>query len=359
MSPGVLLLRRADAIFAQTFGANDWDAVRRIAVITTGGTIASSRVEGGAARVTAGGRDVVAGVRIGPGVELSVRETMALNSFAMTFRDMDRIHRAVRAALSEPDVDGVVVTHGTDTLEETAALLAFNHRDPRPVVLTGAIRPQDAPEPDGAANLADAAAVAAAPLAVGAGVLVCLAGRVHEALGTVKRHNDDPDSFADPERSPWAVVTDGRIGPLRPARGPHPLCPRDVEVGAERVAVVSAYPGADRVAYDAEVAAGARGVVLVGTGSGNATPALAAAVREHPVPVLLTSRVPAGTVGGVYGGPGGGADLITAGAVSAGRLRAGQARVLLAALLASGTPVAAETVETWTEDVGPRLVPHP
>ncbi|WP_432544463.1 asparaginase domain-containing protein [Kineococcus sp. SYSU DK002] len=248
---------------------------------------------------------------------MRVVEALRVDSSTLTLDDAWTVVTRVHAALADPGVAGVVVLHGTDSLAETAYLLDLHHADARAVVLTGSQRTSDHAETDAPANVLAALRTAV----TGSGVLVAFGGRVLPAAGVVKRHTTDLDAFAAPDGPlPRAV--------LPAADGPWP-----------RVDVVTAHPGVDGVLLDACVAAGAGGVVLEGLGSGNATPAVVAAVaraRAAGVAVVLTTRVPAGPVATTYGDGGGGADLAAAGAVPAGRLKAGQARVLLAALLRAG-----------------------
>ncbi len=152
--------------------------MKTVVVITTGGTIAS-RSDASGAKV-AGVADAALLRAVPTGVDLQVRNVLSLNSAAMTLSDMDDVRRAVADALAA-GADGVVVTHGTDTMEETAFLLELMHDDPRPVVFTGAQRSADDPSSDGPANLRDAVLVAASPAARGMGVLVVFDGAVHAA----------------------------------------------------------------------------------------------------------------------------------------------------------------------------------
>jgi len=120
-----------------------------VSVLATGGTIASRSDGGGAATARDAGADLVARLDLPPGIEVRVQDVFTVSGFRMT---LDRVHtlaRAVAAQLRDPDVTGVVVTHGTDTMEETAFFLDLFHDDDRPVVLTGAQRAADAPDGDG------------------------------------------------------------------------------------------------------------------------------------------------------------------------------------------------------------------
>jgi len=311
--------------------------VTTIAVITTGGTIASRADASGAKVAQLAGAELAATLAVPAGVRVQVRDVLSLNSAAMTLSDMDGVRLAVAQAIVD-GADGVVVTHGTDTTEETAFLLDLVHDDPRPVVFTGAQRSADDPSSDGPANLRDAVLIAASAAAQCLGVLVVFDGMVHAARGARKVHTLASSPFADPDLGPVGHVVLGELVvhrvPLRPAalRGVHGL-------GAVRVDIVALYPGSDGTALDAHVSAGARGLVLEAPGLGNSHLFVADAVRRHVaagVVVLLSTRVHAGPVQAVYGGGGGGRDLVAAGAVLSGYLRPSQARVQLAALLASG-----------------------
>lgn len=314
--------------------------VTKIVVLSTGGTIASRQSATGGARASDTGATLVESVAAPAGVTLSVRDILTINSFVMTPEDMRAVLQAVLETLSDPDVAGVVVTHGTDTMEETALLVDLFHDDPRPVVFTGAQRAADQHDADGPANLADALAVAAAHQARGLGVLLVFGGAVFAARGTRKTATVAAAAFDNPESGALGVVVDGRLSvPDRPDR-PSRLFPpaRVAETGLPRVDVVALYPGADSVALLALADAGARGIVLEATGAGNANPGLVATVRDlvgQGLTVVVSTRVHSGPVVALYGG-GGGVDLVAAGALLAGTFRPGQARILLIALLTTG-----------------------
>jgi L-asparaginase len=324
--------------------------VRHVVVISTGGTIAS-RWQGDGYAAQAQGREVLAAGAVPEDVEVSVVDLFTVNSSRLTTAHQLSLLHAVHDALADPAVDGVVVTHGTDTLEESAFFLDLFHDDPRPVVLTGAQKPLDAEDGDAAGNLYDALLTAATGRETGA--VIVFAGQVHAARGTVKTHTLDARAFGDPDGLPLGRVEFGRVtwGRRRPRPAALPLPPRDA--AAPRVDIVMHHSDGDTVLLDAALAAGARGLVLVGTGAGNATPQIAEAVAgavRGGVLVALSTRVAAGAVAPIYTG-GGAVDLAAAGAHLAGTLRPGQARIaVLAALLAAdaqdaavtGTPDAAE-----------------
>jgi L-asparaginase len=310
---------------------------RRIAVLGTGGTIASRLDEYGAAQPVDRVDGLISGLQLGD-VEVVARDLFVKDSSALTTADQVLILREVGAALADPTVDGVVVTHGTDTAEETAYLLDLVHTDDRPVVLTGAQRPADAPDADGPRNLADALHVAADPAARTLGVLVVFDGLVLAARGTRKVHTHEAAAFAQPDGGALGRVVDERLVVTgTPAYREH-LAVDLLDLAVHRVDIAAVYPGVDGTALSAFAAAGAHGIVLVATGAGNANPAIVAAVADltrQGVVVGLTTRVDTGAVAGIYGGGGGGADLVAAGAVPLGTLRAGQGRILLLALMAA------------------------
>ncbi|MFE1955818.1 asparaginase [Streptomyces sp. NPDC059524] len=310
---------------------------KNITLISTGGTIAS-RWQGTGYAADAGGDTVLASAAVPDGVEVRVLDLFNVNSSRMTTERQLTLLRTVREVLADPSVDGIVVTHGTDTLEESAFLLDLHHDDPRPVVFTGAQKPLGATDGDGPGNMYDALQVAASVRDLG--VLVVFDGKVHAARGTVKTQTLAADAFSDPSADvPVGRLGFGRVDIRRTPQRPAPLAVPPVETAIPRVDIVMHHSDADPALFEAAIAAGARGIVLVATGAGNATPefveAVGSAVRAG-VLVAVSTRVPAGPLAEIYTG-GGAVDLVAAGAVLSGVLRAGQTRVaVLSALLSEG-----------------------
>jgi L-asparaginase len=306
--------------------------VGRVHLLATGGTIASRQGADGLAAATPAA-ELLAATRLPADLTVTTSDLGTVGSFALTTSDLRDLVAEARRCL-RAGVDGVVVTHGTDTMEESAYLADLVHDDPRPIVFTGAQRPFDSPAPDGPANLADALRVAAAAAARDLGVLLCFDGLGFAARGVRKIDTLRSGAFGAPGRGPVVRLTGESVLPLsRPAR-PSPL-PLDLRADLPRVDVVACYLGADAALLHAAVAAGAAGLVLQAFGAGNVPPAIAEAAEElvaGGIPVLVCSRVPAGPVAPLYAA--GGARLARGGAVFAGDLSPWQGRLLLAVALA-------------------------
>ncbi len=333
----------------------------RIVIITTGGTIDSVGVD----RL-----DLAAYLetnrRLEPGAllaaipelasiaEVTERPFRRLRAHAMTDLDLadlrDEVAGALkvagalegRGALEGPGADGVVITHGTNTLEETAWLLHLALSTDRPVVLTGAMRPASALSGDGPLNLVNAVRVAATPEMAGLGVLVAMDDAIIGARDVTKANTLRTGAFTAGAAGPLGWTDgDGRVVLAHaPARGAG-LRGRFADVDLRslpRVDVVVTYQGADGVMIDAAVAAGARGIVSAGTGAGYPTSgevrALEAAAAAGVV-VCQASRVGSGRVPGVPA-------LVGRGWLAADDLQPWKARILLRLALAAGATDRAE-----------------
>ncbi|GAA1647494.1 asparaginase [Georgenia ruanii] len=236
---------------------------------------------------------------------------------------------------------GVVLTHGTDTLEESAFLLDLLWDRPAPLVLTGAMRPPRSPGPDGPANLYAAVVVAAAPAARDLGAVVVLDDEVHLARWVTKTRTAGVGAFASPGAGPVGRVVEGALVlTLRPARRAAPL---PVPAGAAQVALLEFTLGDDGALLRLLGGAGFDGVVVAGAGAGHVSPTAAEAVScaAERMPVLIASRTGSGpTATRTYGYPGSETDLVRRGAQLAGSLTGRKARLLLWALLAGGADAA-------------------
>lgn len=288
-----------------------------VVVISTGGTIASTQDSRGALVPTLSGAELIA--LSGTTRPVRAIDVASLDSSSVGLREVDMLRRAVREQLQQDDVTGVVVTHGTDSMAETALALDLIHADARPVVLTGAMRPADHARPDGPANLRGAIEVAATRR--GAGVLVHFAGTTLPARGLLKAQTTAEHAF---------TLTSERPLPRPMAVAPAPL-------SGLNIPIIRAWAGADGALIDALPPID--GLVVEALGSGNVSSRMGEAVAKllrRGVPVVVATSVPYGEVAFAYGGAGGGATLGDLGALPAGHLSAGQARIALATALATG-----------------------
>ena len=298
-----------------------------VVVLSTGGTIASTHDKTGAVVPTVTGSKLVEPLSDtfdNNKLTLEVKDIAKLDSSAMTLDDTDSIITAVNKELRRDDVDGVVVTHGTDSMEETAIAVDTFQDSEKPVALTGAMRPFDDPNPDGPDNLALAVKTVTDRANRGHGTFIAFADHVIPARGAFKSDTSKADGFAN---------NNGEKQPQRPkALKFKPL-------GNTRVDIIAAYPGAPADLIQRSLDSGAEGIVIEGMGAGNIGDELAQAAQAaaKKVPVVLTTRVDHGPVEGIYGGAGGGATLADAGVISSGTLRAPQARMLLAAAITTDT----------------------
>lgn len=327
-----------------------------IGVLFTGGTIAMRLDPATGAAVPAlSADDILAQV---PGIrdvaDLDIEDFSRLPGPHVTPEQMWRLARRAAAWLDRPDIDGLVITHGTDTIEETSYLLDLVLTSDKPVVFVGAMRTVSDASWDGPANLLAAARVAACPAAHGYGVLVVMDNTILPAREARKVHTEASHSFGSAEFGPLGVVDAGHVtlrrGPLARPTFSDPAADSGMRVRQieTRVELLQAYTGMSDTLVRAITASGARGLSLVAFGRGNAPPAIVPAVRQAVdtgLLVTVSSRSIAGRVKPRYGYPGGGLELTRLGAVLAGDLSAAKARLLsMVALGATGDRDAARDI---------------
>lgn len=315
-------------------------ALPRIAVLATGGTIAGAAPD---AANTAGYQAGVVGVdqllaavpALSSVARIQAEQLASIDSKDMAPALWTTLAERVNALLASADVDGIVITHGTDTLEETAYLLHLTVKSAKPVVLTAAMRPSSALSADGPLNLLNAVTVAASEKAHGQGVLLAFNNRIHSARDVVKTSTYAVDAFQSPEIGALGWVQDGRVEFQRSVVRAHTMAtPFAVGAPWPQVEILASYAGVSRLAVDALVAAGVRGLVVAGTGNGSIHATLQQALAEaaaRGVAVVRSSRVGSGHVM-----RNGAAPDDAMGFVSAGTLNPYKARVLLMLALASG-----------------------
>ena len=321
-----------------------------IPILFTGGTISMRQDPAvGGAIPALSGRDILAATRGTEDVaDIEIEEWGAYPGPHMTVEGMWALRNRIAEHLERPEVDGVVVTHGTDTLEESAYLNARTIPAGKPIVFTGAMRTASELGWDGPSNLIDAVRVAASEESFGYGVMVTISGRVFAGLDVTKAHTHLLDAFESPGLGPVGVIDDGNVI-FRRALPPAPplLVP---SAPAVPIDIVAAYPGADARLLDASRHE-ALGVVISALGRGNVPPAMVPGIERWigtGKPVVVASRALRGRVGRTYGYPGGGRRLHDIGAVFAGSRRPQQARIELS--LAIGAGLGAEDLRRLFEE---------
>ena len=221
--------------------------------------------------------------------DIEVTQPMQLASYDVRPENWLDLHAAVMHAVNNPDVVGIVVTHGTDTLEETATFLHLSVDSDKPIVVVGAMRPATAYSADGPANLLDACSVAACPGARGRGTLVVMNGRIHSGLWVGKRHVSSVEAFDSPLAGAVGEVADQAVQWFR-AAGRAPTVAWQTPTAWPRVDIAVAYAGVDETAMRAFVAAGARGIVHAGLGNANTPTAYRAFIQALPAQGVLVAR---------------------------------------------------------------------
>lgn len=313
-----------------------------IAIVFTGGTISMRHDSAlGGAVPALSGRDILAAAR---GVEaVADVEVDDFGSFPgphMSPARMWALRERVLDHLDRDDVEGVVIAHGTDTLEESAYLLARSTVTKKPIVFTGAMRAASDLGWDGPANLIAAVRTAASTEACGQGVLVVMGERIFAGTDVTKSHTHMLDAFESPGLGPLGVVDDGRVVFRRETPSTRTVVM--AERLAEPVDIVYTWTGAESRLLDASRADGL-GVVVAAMGRGNVPPDMVPGIRrwiDEKKPVVIASRAQRGRVGPTYGYPGGGRRLLEAGAVFAGSRRPQQARIDLMLGLGAGLDAA-------------------
>jgi L-asparaginase len=304
--------------------------VPRVVLITTGGTISMRRdPERGGAVPQLSGQEILDTV---PGVEqvarVEVREFGRFPGPHMTIDRMWELRAAIREAM-EGGADGVVVTHGTDTIEETAYLLDRSLPADAPVALTGAMRNSSELSWDGPANLMAAVRAASSPLAHGRGCMVVMDDRIVQGAETVKTHTEEFGTFQSPNWGPLGIVDKGKVLFYRESRRKPLLAP---DAPLQPVDLIKVVAGMDSRLVQASLDTGGRGIVLEALGRGNVPPAVVPGIRswvDAGRPVVLSSRSLRGRVLDTYAYLGGGHELREMGVIFADHLTGQQARIEL------------------------------
>jgi L-asparaginase len=307
-------------------------------LMATGGTIAMKIDPAKDAPVPAlSGDDLLAAVpELAAVADVKVEDLFNVPSGYMDATRWIAISKAVVEALARDDVAGVMISHGTDTLEETAWFLDLTVSGEKPVVLVGAQRNASERDFDGPRNLLDAARVCVSPAARGKGVMIVMNNQINAAREATKTHTSDVETFKSGDFGFLGTVDHDRVVFARTSNRRQHIELKDGPL--PRVDIVAMYAGADGALVRAAAAAGAKGIVIQALGWGNVNVPVFDAIKEvigKGVVVVVSTRVPNGRVLPVYGTEGGGKTLKDAGAVFADNLSPQKARILLMLALQS------------------------
>ncbi len=329
----LLALLTASALPSPSAGqaAPPGDDLPRVIVLATGGTIASRfDPEAGALRAALTGDEIVQAVpELAELARMSVEQIANVNSWDMTPEIWRQLENRANALLAEPDVAGVIVTHGTDTLEETAYFLDLTVTSDKPVILVGAQRSAMESDSDGPRNMLNAVRVAVSPEAVGMGTLVIMNGQINAAREVTKTNTLDVETF---QTLSFGLLGVADVEEVRFYRSPmrRQTIPLRVDDRLPTVEVVTEYAGSDGRVIRALLEQGTmEGLVVAGVGLGHVSSGSVEAIREvraRGIPVVTSTRVLTGRVVPLYSNN---IELLDAGVVLSDNLSPQKARVLL------------------------------
>ncbi len=296
-TPAIFLFNTILALLSTGYAAEK----PRIRILATGGTIAGLEVRQEAGSYRSGVLPASALIAAIPDVvklaEVSTEQVCNIGSQSMTNAIWLQLANRLNAALQSPEVDGVIVTHGTDTMEETAYFLSLVARSQKPIVMTGAMRPVGVLSPDGPGNLFDAIMVATSPEARGRGVLVVASDEIHYAREIEKTNTIGLNNFQSPHRGLAGVIDHGKpIFYSRPILKYGETSEFSIDGLQElpSVEIVYSYANFGRGTIDYLVGQGIQGIVLAGVGDGNATDAALGGLKDavrRGVVVVRSTRV--------------------------------------------------------------------
>lgn len=313
----------------------------RIVLVTTGGTI-GSRIDpqtGAVAALNTSHELVEMLPELAGIANVEIDAYTVVNSWNMTPEAMFGLVRNIQRHVDRPDVAGVVVTHGTDTVEETSLMADLLLATTKPVVFVAAMRNLSETGADGPRNLADAVRVATHEDSGTRGVTLVVNEAIHSARYVTKTNTVNPQTFQSPEYGAIGQVTGTGIRYFHPVPERPLMTVREIDT---RVPVIAAVAGSDSGVIDWHVAQGVAGIVLEGSGAGNIPAEMMPGVERaigHGIPVVLTTRVQNGFLSPTYGtgaASGGGFDLVRLGVIPSMYWRAAKARIALIVALGAG-----------------------
>lgn len=312
--------------------------MRKISLITTGGTIASKATTGGMLSSGAlSGKELASLCELPKEIEVNLVDLFQIPSMSMDLDRMDELKQAIHKELKDPDVAGIVVTHGTDTLEETAFFLDLTTNDQRPIVVTGSQRSPQEVGTDVFSNLRNSILTAASTLLENVGVVVVFNERIYSAKYVKKVHASNLQGFESYGYGYLGIIDNEVVSLYQ-----KPLYRESfaIQEMIPRVDIIKCHTGADGIYIEASVKNGAKGIVLEGVGRGQVTPQMVPAIQDaldKGIAIVMTTAAEEGKVYPAYDYVGSAADLKQRGVILGADYDSKKARIKLAVILASET----------------------
>lgn len=309
---------------------------QKVALLTTGGTIASKETSPGLLQSGAlSGRELAALCKLPEGIEIKVIEVLQVPSMHINFQQMLKIREAILKELNDPSVSGIVVTHGTDTLEETVYFLDLTIKAERPIVVTGSQRSPQEVGTDVYSNLRNSIYAAVDERLKDAGVVVVFNERIYSAKYVKKVHASNVQGFESFGYGYLGIIDNGNVSVYQKPliREYYPL-KKDIP----KVDIIKCYTGADGTFIDAAVASGVKGIVLEGVGRGQVSPFMMDSIKkaiEKGIVLVVTTSAEEGKVYPAYNYLGSAFDLQQQGVILGEDYDSKKARIRLAVLLSS------------------------
>ncbi|MDQ0219014.1 asparaginase [Peribacillus cavernae] len=313
---------------------------RKISLITTGGTIASKETKNGMLSSGAlSGNELASLCKLPEHIEIEIVDFSQVPSMFIDFESMLKLRNTIKKELEDPTVSGVVVTHGTDSLEETAYFLDLSINDQRPIVVTGSQRSPQEVGTDVYSNLRNSIYAAADELLENVGAIVVFNERIYSAKYVKKVHASNLQGFESFGYGYLGIIDNDVVSIYQ-----KPLHREfyDIQKAIPRVDIIKCHTGADGLYLDASIKAGAKGIVLEGVGRGQVTPHMMPSIKaaiDNDIALVMTTSAEEGKVYPAYDYVGSAFDLKQRGVILGSDYDSKKARIKLAVLLASGDKV--------------------
>ncbi len=305
--------------------------MKNILIVFTGGTFSMRIVENTNTAVPYfNGKEIIDIIPEAKGLaNLSLLEYGKYPGPHITPEIMFDLSKKINKQINNSNIDGIIITHGTDTLEETAYFLDLTLKTEKPIVMIGSMKTSSEPDWDGPRNLLDAIHICNNDNSKNLGVLVCLNGEINAASEVTKTHTEDIETFHSLDFGSLGFVEKGRVIYNRLPRKRETIITEKIN---SNVDLIKVYAGMDHKFFKYSAESGAEGVVVEAMGVGNVPPAAFEGIKyitEKGIPVVLVSRCPAGETLDIYGYPGAGKWLKQAGVIFADYLNGQKARIKL------------------------------